>query len=329
MTRSHIIPQFYLKQFAFKKPNGKHYVYLYERGKEPADRYTKNVGYEPGYFGYVLPDGTLEESLEEKLAVMERDAMDALVSANSDLFVFTHSNRSKLAFYAGLLHARTTQRLEWNKQNWLNIYEQLDGAMKEGAFTDELTRYFSFKMKTTLSREWVRYHIKELIQQNATTEQGKNNFLDNLIFNANDICGQLSSKKARIWKSPKGLQLVTSDNPLVSFVVVGNGEFAPGFGFRRKETVAFLPISPNKCLVFGGDDPREHFEISADTLRKLNWAMISSSHHYVYAKTVDADVQALAQDLIGRYLFGVTAFIPDKPLPNVKDFVRSHLGIVS
>jgi hypothetical protein len=128
MIRSHIIPKFYLKQFAFEKPNSKYYVYLYEKGKKPADRWIKRVGYELGYFGYVLPDGTFEESLEVRLKALEEDSMEALVSANGDFFVFTHSNRRKLAFYAALLYSRTTQRFEWNKKNWLEVYRQLDSV---------------------------------------------------------------------------------------------------------------------------------------------------------------------------------------------------------
>jgi hypothetical protein len=156
MIRSHIIPRFYLKQFAFQKPNEKHYVYLYEKGKKPEARYIKNVGYELGYFGYVLPDGSVEESMETKLKGLEEDCMDVLVSAQSDLFVFTRDNRRTMAFYAGLLHARTTQRLEWNKKNWLEVHRQLDEAIKEDAYADELARYFSLKYGNPLSRQSLR-----------------------------------------------------------------------------------------------------------------------------------------------------------------------------
>jgi hypothetical protein len=147
MIKSHVIPQFYLKQFAFMKPNDKHYVYLYEKTKEPKDRYTKKVGRIAGYFGYILPDGTLEESMETKLKLLEEDCRDVLVSAQSDFFVFTRDNRRTIAFYAGLLHARTTQRVQWNKKNWLEIYRQLDEAIKDDDYADELARYFSIKLE--------------------------------------------------------------------------------------------------------------------------------------------------------------------------------------
>lgn len=329
MIRSHIIPNFYLKQFVFKKPNGKDYVYLYEKGQKPTPRWTRKAGCEMGYFGYVLPDGTVEESLEARLADMEKDCSDELVSAKSDLFVFTERTRRKLAFYAALLHSRTTQRLEFNKKNWLEIYQQLDEAMKEDDFASELTQYFSLKVGKTLSRDWIRKHLKGLIQEYATAEQAKNVFLEELINNANMTADQLLAKRSRIWKAPKGTQFVTSDNPLATFIVVPNGEFAPGFGFGRNDTVAAFPVCPNKCLLFGGDDPNEHLDVDVDKVWKINEVLISSSHHFVYANKDDSSIQRMAQQLIGTRIFGVTAFVPSGPLPTVKDFIRGVLGIPS
>jgi hypothetical protein len=163
--------------------------------------------------------------------------------------------------------------------------------------------------------------------RSATEEQGKNNFLDELLNNANMTADALTDKQMRIWKAPKGTQFVTSDNPLVTFVVVPNGEFAPGFGFRQKETIAFFPISPSNCVSFGseGRDPRDHFELSAEAMQKLNWAMIASSHHFVYANTKDAAIQELGDELIGTYIFGENSFIPRGPLSDVKSFIRIFL----
>ncbi len=329
MIRSHVIPRFYLKQFAFQKPNEKHYVYLYQKGKKPEDRWTKKVGRIEGYFGYVLPDGTVEESMEQKLKVLEEGCMDILISAQSDLFVFTRDNRRKMAFYAALLHSRTTQRLEWNKKSWLEIHRQLDEAIKEDDYADELAQYFSVKYGNTLSRQSLRDTLNALIMRSATEEQGKNNFLEELLNNANTTVDALLDKQMRIWKAPKGTEFVTSDNPLVTFVVVPNGEFAPGFGFRRKETIAFMPISPTRCISFGGEgrDPMEHFELNVDAMRKLTWAMIASAHHFVYANTQDASIKQMGDELIGTYIYGEHSFVPRQPLPTVKDFLRVFLGV--
>src|SRR5882724_8668760 len=132
--KSHIIPKFYLKQFSFKKPNKKHYVWLYEKGKKPDPRWIDRAGVVSGYFGYVMPDGTLEESFEKTLAKMEHDCDDVLVCAISDLFVNSLQNRRKLIFYSTLLHSRATQRRDWTHTNWLQVHSQLKEALTDDGY---------------------------------------------------------------------------------------------------------------------------------------------------------------------------------------------------
>src|SRR5579859_1417717 len=169
MINSHIIPNFYLKQFATKKPNGKHYVWVYEKGKKPHQQWTKNTAYENGYFAYTLPDGTVEESLESVLKTMEEDAADPLVSAKSDLFVESETSRIKLASYAALLYSRTTQRLDWTKRNWFEVYQQLDKEIADDELAAALVAHFNRKLGQNKPVEWIKRHIKELIQRDATT----------------------------------------------------------------------------------------------------------------------------------------------------------------
>jgi Protein of unknown function (DUF4238) len=226
------------------------------------------------------------------------------------------------------MHERR-KRLEWNKKEWLRIHRQLDEALKDDHYADELAHHFSVKYGQALTRQSIRDHINALIMRSATEEQGKNNFVEELINNANMIADFLLDKQMRIWKAPKGTQFVTSDNPLVTFVVLPHGGFAAGFGFRQKETIAFMPISPNSCVSFGGEgrDPRDHFELKPEVMQRLNWLMMASSHHFVYAKTEDTAIRKLGDELIGTYIYGETAFVRIGPWPDVKDFMRLFLGV--
>src|SRR5262249_35439805 len=85
---SHIIPKFYLEQFAVpstvKDKPGR--LWVYEKGQEPDERATSVQGKEKGYFGIVAPDGTLDEKFETRLAEMEADCNSTLVFAKSFLF---------------------------------------------------------------------------------------------------------------------------------------------------------------------------------------------------------------------------------------------------
>jgi hypothetical protein len=327
MINSHIIPRFYLKQFATTKANGKHYVWVYEKGKEPQQQWTKKTAYENGYFAYTLPDGTVEESLEEKLKVLEEDAGDALVASKSDLFVQSETSRFKLASYAALLYSRTTQRLDWTKRNWLEIYQQLDEEMEDKDLVVALADHFNRKLGENKPAEWIKQNIKELIQRNATTLEAKNHFLEELLNNVEMAKQALLQRRMRILKPPSGMQFVTSDNPLVTFMPLPHGPFLPGEGFDKATTMMVFPVAPNACAFFGGDDPTIRHYVDAEMVNKIKWAVIASAHHFVFSQTKDAAINETCQQEIGRYIFGKTAFVPRGPLPTARDFLINTLKL--
>ena len=140
-------------------------------------------------------------------------------------------------------------------------------------------------------------------------------------------CRALLNKRWQIWKAPEDTPFVTSDNPLVTYVAVSNGEFAPGFGFNMTESFAAFPVAPSACLVIGGNDTRERIVVDEATVRRLNRVVISSSDRYVYSKTKDDKIQELAQEAIGTYRYGENAFVLVGPHPSVREFIRKALGI--
>lgn len=63
-----MIPRFYLEQFSSPSKRGKDKpgrIWVYERGKKPDERSTTVQGFENGYFAYVNPDGTVEETFRD------------------------------------------------------------------------------------------------------------------------------------------------------------------------------------------------------------------------------------------------------------------------
>src|SRR5581483_8586457 len=121
MIGSHIIPKFYLEQFASPSKSGKKrtgLIWVYQSGKKAQLRGTSVQGVENGYFGFVRPDGSLEESFETELAQRENECNDVLVFAKSDLFHWPPGSREKLAFYAALLYSRATQRRQFSVTNY-------------------------------------------------------------------------------------------------------------------------------------------------------------------------------------------------------------------
>src|SRR5579871_2711118 len=129
MIGSHIIPRFYLEQFATRSGRGKKqagFIWVYEVGKKPRRRGTSVQGVENGYFGFMRPDGSLQEEFEEELARRENECNEVLVCAKSPLFYWPRGSKEKLAFYAALLYSRATQRRSFSEANYSKIIIQLE-----------------------------------------------------------------------------------------------------------------------------------------------------------------------------------------------------------
>lgn len=93
MINSHIIPAYYLERFARPSTRGSSSlgrVWVYEKGCEPQDRATSVQGRVNGYFEFVHPDGTKEESFEAVLAQRENECNEILALARSELSGFVN-----------------------------------------------------------------------------------------------------------------------------------------------------------------------------------------------------------------------------------------------
>jgi Protein of unknown function (DUF4238) len=214
-----------------------------------------------------------------------------------------------------------------DRKNWLEVNKQLDEMLQDAKYVQALARHFTERHKKRFSGKRVRNDIKNLIEKHTSADGVRNYFVEQVLGYAELIKNLLLAKRIRIWRAPQGSQFVTSDNPLVSFIVMSNGRFAPGFGFNHKDTVGAFPIAPDACLLLGGDDPSERFYVDAKAVDEINWAIIGSADKYVYAKTEDPDIQKLSQEIIGTYRYGETSFIPGRPLPHIKDMMPHLLKL--
>ena len=160
---SHVIPKFYLEQFSAPstRPGNPGRIWVYERGKEPDERATSVQGVENGYFGYVKPDGTLEESLETQLARLEGECNELLPCTRSELFDWrSYLHRKTIAFYASLLFQRATQSRNVNKLHWNGIQKGFAEAIADDRFIEDLAAHYSVKFNKQITREELRGQLK-------------------------------------------------------------------------------------------------------------------------------------------------------------------------
>ncbi len=331
MINSHIIPAFYLERFArpsTRGPQNPGRICVYEKGMEPDDRATSVQGRENGYFAYVAPDGTIEETFETVLAKREAECNNVLELAKSELYHWPSGSEEKLAFYAALLFRRATQQRSHSDRNWQKIIDDIRQAANDPEYMQAFAVDITCKRGVPVTVETLREGIGNFIEEAALPKSARNSFVSDLLEHVERGARQLLNKQPwRILRPPDGMEFVTSDNPLVTFVPLGHGVLHPGYGFNKEFSDAAFPLAPNACLLMGHawNVPRS---LDKTALDHLNDVLISISDRYVYSKTLSSEIQERVDQYGGTSRYGVNAFMPlGIKIPTAQQFLRAHFGL--
>ncbi len=327
---SHVMPRFYLEQFSTPsaRAGSPGRIWVYERGKEPDERATSAQGVENGYFGYVKPDGTLEESLESTLAAIESECNEILPWAKGELFNWqSFANRKTIAFYASLLFQRATQSRNVNEQHWDYVQKEFAEVIADDKYVGDLAVHYSAKLNKQITLEELRGHLRTTSERLRQPSEAKNTFLEKLFWQTEYIKDILLEKPWQIWRASSGSEFVTSDNPLVTFVRLRNDLLHPGYGFRQPGVVAAFPVAPRTCLAMGPNGP-EFINFDQAHVTKINEVIVRLSDRFVYSRTRSEDIRKLVDECGGTAKYGETAFMPvGVDMPSIRAFIRRHLGL--
>jgi hypothetical protein len=335
MIGSHIIPAFYLEQFATKQSKKKPgRTWVYEKGKEPAHRSISVQGKERGYFATLLADRLVDDQEAERtLAALENECNEILFCSQSELFDWSSwRHRKKLAFYAGLLYARTTQRRDHSRLVGLQIYDELVSAASDMPLMQGMadTINTSFKLHA-FTAESMQATVLNLVRKGKDSAEMNAHFVSNLQWLAEYFESLLLQKYWQVWRPPEGMEFATSDNPVVNFIPLPNGPFHPGHGFNRPGVLTAFPLAPHACLIMGMAQPHpESRRVDVETVVKTNDALISICDRYVYTKTRSERIHESVKLYAGSFKYGINALLPiGMKMPKVRDFLLQLFGLES
>jgi hypothetical protein len=212
----------------------------------------------------------------------------------------------------------------------LQIVDELE---KEAAHT-KLMQEFAEAVNTAarmlvFTPESMRDRVLELARQGRDPKNINTQFVSNLRDLAEYFSTFLLTRRWQVWRSPSGVEFVTSDNPVVNFIPLSHGPFHPGHGFNRPGVLTALPLSPGKCLVVGSvlAGP-ESLTVSNDVVEKTNEALISICDRYVYSKARSDNTQKMVQLYAGTFRYGQNALMPvGLKLPTVRGYLRRLFGL--
>jgi hypothetical protein len=328
---SHIIPAFYLERFALpsdRGPRNPGRVWVYQKGQEPDQRATSVQGKQNGYFAYVRPDGAEEESFETVLAQRENECNKVLEPARSPLYDWPRNSEEKLAFYAGLLFRRATQQRTFNEKNWRSTIDDIRQAANDPEYLRKTAADLRVKRDIPITEDMLRTSITNWIDEAANPKFARNSFLSDMMGLAEHAAETLLKKRPwRILRPPDGMEFVTSDNPVVSFVPLGNGVLHPGYGFGQDRADVLFPLAADACLLMGSAwNVPAHLDKAM--LDAVNNVIVDICDRYVYSETYSDETRQRVDQYGGSSRYGENAFrLLGIKVPLAREFLRTHFGL--
>lgn len=204
MIGSHVIPRYYLEQFATKKKrNAKTgHLWVYSTSSPPRQGTAKSEGVENGYFGLPTPEGDLDEALEQKLATLENEANHVLIMAPNQTFVWSSSSRRVLATYAGLLYARTKARRDATA--WVAATSSRDvlRLVEDDKFIQEMAEHYTNLAGQPVEPSDVREPLKRAAEEIATPEGKRTLFIGEVLDTIKLISEIYLQRPWQVWRTP-------------------------------------------------------------------------------------------------------------------------------
>jgi hypothetical protein len=334
MIGSHTIPVFYLQQFANLSSRGKKHglVWVYQKGREPQERSLRVQGKQKGYFAVLRHDKSVDdEAAEAEITALENECNDVLFCAKSELFDWSsYPYRKKLAFYAGFLYSRATQRRDHSAKVGLGTYDELEKAAADNKLMQDISEAVNAAAKAQVfTADAVRESVLKLVRTGRDPKEMNTDFVSNLRWLAEYFAGLLLQKRWQVWRAPEDAEFVTSDNPVMNFIPLDHGPFHPGHGFNRPGVFTAFPLAPTACLIMGVPAGySDSNKVDSGTVSKINEALISICDRYVYSKTRSEQTQALVQQYAGAFRYGENSLMPvGIKLPSVRGFLRQRFGL--
>jgi hypothetical protein len=302
---------------------------VYEKNKAPRPSSTKAQGYENGYFAFVHPDGKRDESFEMQLAELENRCNDELVCAKSRLFDLSFLiHRTTLAFYMGLLFARSTSRRKFSAGNWAKMQQPFAQLEFNEEYVQDVSAHFSEATGVVVTPDHIRQMIRNQAASFSEKDMTGNTFIKDLLFHAETMKGELVPRPWQVWEAPSGSEFVTSDNPVVTFVRLKEDLWHPGHGTRKPGVVIAFPLAATACLAVGFADHPEFKEVDAATVKRMNEVVVSCSDRFVYSRTKNQEIVDMVNTIGGWSVPGKTAFLGEMPgTEKIEEHLRKTMGI--
>jgi hypothetical protein len=269
-------------------------------------------GTERGFFTSKLQNGTFDDGPAEKWTQgLEDRALETLIHAPNQCFVWTTKNRRHMAEYWALLFVRATAAFEFHRTSWeKSLSETHDRIRSDGALLEKLVQRYSFLCGRFVSDREILDVYSRVIPNLRSEAEMRSHYVQQLQRRTELFSELLVKKPWQVWIATEGSEFVTSDSPIMTLRLDEWGRYYVGDGFGKEGVVALLPLCPEACL-FAGIQGYPSKSVTSHDVWEIDKVVISSSYRFTYSRNRDDRIDALMQERGGSIRYGVDAFKGD------------------
>lgn len=299
---NHYVPQLYLKQWGDKDRVWAYRVLVSHENVPLWESIPiSNIAYHEHLYTRIVPDSLSDEVEHWLNSEFETPAAKIIKKVVNDAKL-TPQDWDKLIRYVASQDVRTPARLLEMLQRWKETLPVLiDSTLKESVKKIEALRregksldrsgyvdasHFPMKIMTELVPGKEHGILK------AETIAGRGLFLFAIKYLLANTVKALLAHKWTILRSPKGVNWLTSDDPVVKLNYYDSEQYDFGGGWGKEGTEIYLPLSQRHMLYtkVGTKPPPRGAVVSTDLANWLQRFTIEHAHRYVFAASKDGIV---------------------------------------
>jgi len=292
--RNHYLPQFYLKFFL---KNDSSVFWVYYKGKnEPIPQTPINTGIEKNLYNIKMEDGTIDDSIERNvLSPLEGEASSIIENLVKNKSQIKDEDIPILASFLSFMATRIPRQIEMIREMGTVFAEciqsdlaknpkEIENILKELKASKKIDKNLTtVEAQKILSEAPDKFNIS--MNKKAATGMS--------LISTFDIFYELIHMNWCLYRSPSNIHFITSDCPLVSFVLDDKGNALFRAGIKLQNVQITFPISPEKCLYLDRKNKKRYRAVNKKVVKEINKRSAWTSERFLISHIRMKSVQKL------------------------------------
>lgn len=281
----------------FVQNNEKGIFWVYYKGaKEPRPQTPVNTGVEKHLYNVKKSDGSIDDNIEKKVfSPIEGDVSPIIKKLIDPKARLQDEDIERLALFMALMATRIPRSIQAVRElgeamsNYMlkdlanqpdEIQKLLDKARREGEVEYDMTVDDFQNLLNGIGSRF-KIHVNKKFATGLC------------LLSSIDVFQDLINMNWCLCRAPSNMYFITSDCPLVCFVLNDDGSAKFGGGFRLPNAEVTFPLSPTKCLYLDRKHTHQYRAIGKSFLKEINKRTAWAARRFIISHVKNKYVRML------------------------------------